>query len=73
MLVPLLTLGLFAFAISMIVNLAMRDGRKILAALRGRSWAAQAPVSMRPVTVRFSGAVSPPQRVRARPEWRAAA
>ena len=49
-------------------------GSKILAALKGQSFASREPVVMRPVTVRFSSrSSSRSQPLRAQAEWRAAA
>lgn len=67
------TLIISAVVIGVFADMIRNDGRKILAALEGRSWAAEQRVSLRPVTVRFSPRGSPPQHVRAQPEWRAAA
>lgn len=48
-----LTLTLFGFILSLVVDVVRRDGRKVLAALEGRSWLAE-PTQGRPVTIRFS-------------------
>ena len=53
MLAAAVTLSLFAFVLTMVVDLIRRDGRKILSALEGRSPAAE-PMPSRPVTVRFN-------------------
>jgi len=53
MLAAAVTLSLFAFVLTMVVDVIRRDGRKILSALEGRSLAAE-PMPSRPVTVRFS-------------------
>ena len=53
MLAAAITLSLFAFVLLMVVDIVHRDGRKIAAALEGRSLVSQ-PVPTRPVTVRFS-------------------
>jgi hypothetical protein len=68
MLAAAVTLALFGFILTMVVDVIRRDGGKIAAALEGRSWTA-APE--RPVTIRFSR----PDRVAgpAQPELRAAA
>jgi len=55
MLAATVTLALFAFALTLVVDLLRRDGGKIVAALEGRSWIAQ-PRAGRPVTIRFSSA-----------------
>ena len=47
------TLGLFGFVLVMVVDVMRRDGRKIIAALEGRSWVAD-PTYDRPMTIRFS-------------------
>ena len=53
MLVAAVTLALFGFVLTLVVDVMRRDGAKILAALDGRSWTA-APTAGRPVTIRFS-------------------
>lgn len=68
-----LTLALFGFTVAMLASMASRDGSKILAALQGNSWAAQPPVSIRPLTVRLSQRYPASRPVRARPALRAAA
>lgn len=72
MLAAAVTLALFGFILTLVVDVMRRDGAKILAALEGRSWTAE-PTAGRPVTIRFSrpdrAAVSAPQF----PELRAAA
>jgi hypothetical protein len=72
MLAALATLALFGFALAMLTEMLRRDGRKILAALQGRSWISE-PQSPRPVTVRFSHRYPATQPLRARPLLRAAA
>ena len=59
------TLVLFGFVVTMVVNVIRRDGRKVIAALEGRSWTA-GPIEGRPVTIRFN-----PQRteVELKPTW----
>jgi hypothetical protein len=65
-----ITLAVISFAIAGLRDLARHDGAKILAAMKGRSWAAE-PRPSRPFVVRFS---SPEQVVKsAWPELRAAA
>ena len=71
MLATALTLALFGLVTAILVNLVRQNGRKIVAALEGRSWTAQPPVSKRPVTVRFSPRYRAAEPVR--PALRAAA
>lgn len=59
MLAAAVTLAVFGFILTLVVNVMRRDGRKIIAALEGRSWTAQ-PSQGRPVTIRFN-----PQRTEA--------
>lgn len=73
MLALVATLASLAIAIGVLTNLGRHDGRKIVAALAGRSWAAEPPLTLRPITVRLSSRGQVPMRVQARPEWRAAA
>ena len=47
------TLALFAFILTMVVDVIRRDGHKVIAALEGRSWAA-GPTEGRSVTIRFN-------------------
>ena len=65
MLAAAVTLALFGFVLTLVVDLMRRDGRKIIAALDGRSWTAE-PSQGRPVTIRFN-----PQRTEAllEPRW----
>jgi hypothetical protein len=67
MLAIALTLALFVFIMTMVVDVIRRDGGKVVAALEGRSWAA-ATTAGRPVTIRFN-----PQRaeVELEPLWQA--
>jgi len=73
MLAITVTLALFGFVLTMVVDVIRRDGRKVMAALEGHSWTA-GPTKRRPVTIRFN-----PRRTEAvlepmwRPELRAAA
>ena len=53
MLATAVTLAFFGFILTMVVDVIRRDGRKIAAAMQGRSWTAQ-PAAGRPVTVRFN-------------------
>ena len=73
MLVTAVTLALLGFAVAMLSDLVRNDGQKVLAALQGRSWKAEPPLSVRPVTVRFSQRYRASRPVRVRPAWCAAA
>lgn len=53
MLAAAVTLALFGFILTLVVDVFRRDGRKIIAALEGRSWTAE-PSYGRPVAIRFS-------------------
>ena len=53
MLAIAVTLALFGFILTLVVDVMRRDGAKIIAALGGRSWAAS-PAAGRPVTIRFN-------------------
>ena len=53
MLAVAVTLALFGFVLTLVVDVIRRDGRKIMAALEGRSWTAE-PTQGRPVRIRFS-------------------
>jgi len=59
-----LTLALFGLVTAVLVDLIQKNGRKIAAALEGRSWTAQPPVSARPTTARFSPRYRAEQPVR---------
>lgn len=48
-----ITLAIISFAVAGLRDLARHDGAKIVAAMRGQSWVAQAK-PVRPVVVRFS-------------------
>ena len=65
MLATAVTLALFGFVLSLVVDVMRRDGRKIIAALDGHSWTAE-PSQGRPLTIRFN-----PQRTEAvlEPRW----
>ena len=67
-----ITLALFAFVLTMVIDVIRRDGRKILAALEGRSWTAE-PTAGRPVTIRFSQQRKGAERWLVKPALRAAA
>ena len=73
MLATLVTLALLGFAVAMLVEMIRFDGQKMLAALQGRSWTAQPPQSVRPVTVRYSQRYPASRTMPARLAWRAAA
>ena len=73
MLAIVTTLALFGFAILSLAGMVRADGRKILAALHGNSWASQQSASVRPVTIRFSQRYSASRPMRAQPAMRAAA
>ena len=66
MLAAALSLAVFGFVLTLVVDVMRRDGRKIIAALEGRSWASE-PTEGRPVTIRFN-----PRRAEAalEPKWR---
>ena len=68
MLAAAITLALFGFILTLVVDVMRRDSAKIAAALEGRSWTAQ-PTVGRPVTIRFN-----PQRTEAvlEPKWQPA-
>ncbi len=63
-----LTLALFGFVLTMVVDVVRRDGGTVIAALEGQSWAA-GPTEGRPITIRFN-----PQRteVKLEPSWQPA-
>ncbi len=73
MLAIVATLALLTFAAGFLFELVRHDGGKILAALQGRSWLAERPMSARPVTVRYSPRYPATRPMRAQAEWRAAA
>ena len=73
MLVAALTLALFGLVAFVLAELIRQDGNKIVAALLGRSWMAEPPQPVRPVTVRLSPRYPVSRPVRALPELRAAA
>ena len=65
MIAAAVTLTLFGFILTMVIDVMRRDGRKIMAALEGRSWTAE-PTHWRPGTIRFSSrlaAVSVPEQI----------
>ena len=53
MIAAAVTLALFGFILTLVVDVMRRDGAKIVAALEGHSWTAQ-PTAGRPVTIRVS-------------------
>ena len=73
MLAIVTTLAVLGFAMLMLAGMIRLDGRKMLAALKGQSWAAQHSASVRPVTVRFSPRYLASRPMQARPALRAAA
>lgn len=68
MIAAITTLALFGSVLGLVVNVMRCDGRKIVAALEGRSWTAE-PTQGRPVTIRFN-----PPRTEAilEPKWQSA-
>lgn len=72
MLAAAVTIALFGFILTLVVDVVRRDGAKILAALEGRSWKAQ-PTGGRPVTIRFSRLDMAEASALRSPELRAAA
>ena len=73
MLATAVTLALLGLVASMLASLVRQDGRKIVAALQGRSWTAQPPASFRPVQVRFTQRYPSARPVRQRQALSAAA
>jgi hypothetical protein len=67
-----ITLALFGLVLTLVVDVIRRDGRKIAAALEGRSWVAE-PGSGRPVTFRISQPRRAAAPVLRQPALRAAA
>lgn len=53
MIAAAVTLTMFGFILTLVVDVMRRDGAKIAAALDGRSWTAR-PTVGRSVTIRFS-------------------
>lgn len=72
MLATALTLVLFGFVLTLVIDVIRRDGRKIVAALEGRSLVAE-PTPNRPVTVRFNQPRRAAEPVQVWPALRAAA
>jgi hypothetical protein len=60
-----LTIALFGFILTFVVDVVRRDGGKVIAALEGHSWKA-GPTEGRPITIRFN-----PRRteVELEPRW----
>ena len=77
MIAPLATLAFLAIlwlVARIVLDMADESGARIMAALRGQSMLAQAPQSLRPISVRFQPRAGLARRpLRAQPEWRAAA
>lgn len=73
MLAIVTTLAVLGFAILMLAGMVQLEGSKMLAALKGQSWAALRSSSVRPLTVRFSPRYPASRPLRARPALRAAA
>lgn len=48
-----LTIALFGFVLTLVVDVFRRDGNKVIAALGGHSWKA-GPTEGRPITIRFN-------------------
>lgn len=72
MLAAAVTIALFGFILTLVVDVMRRDGAKILAALDGRSWTAQ-PATGRPIAIRFSPSCKAAEPERMPAELRAAA
>ena len=72
MLAAAITLALFGFILTLVVDVIRRDGVKIIAALEGHSWTAR-PTIGRPVTIRFSRPDRAAEPARALTALRAAA
>ena len=66
------SLALFGFILTLVVDVMRREGGKIVAALEGRSWTA-GPTAGRPVTIRFSPRRTAVELVPGSPRLRAAA
>jgi hypothetical protein len=66
------TLTLFGVILAVVADVLRHDGRKVIAALEGRSWASEAGYG-RPVTIRFSRPYGAARPGPARPVLRAAA
>ena len=66
------TLALFGCVLTLVIDVIRRDGRKIVAALEGRSLISE-PMPTRPISVRFSQPRKAAEPVRSGPALRAAA
>jgi hypothetical protein len=73
MLAIALTLALLGLVTAVLVDLFQQNAGKIAAALEGRSWTAQPPVSARAMTVRFNPRYTAERPERLAPALRAAA
>ncbi len=73
MIATALTLVLIGIVIAALAHTLGDNGGKIIAALHGQSCLTEPPMSVRPVTVRFSQRYPAVRPIRARPELRAAA
>lgn len=72
MIAAAVTLALFGFMLTFVIDVMRRDGAKISAAIHGRSWTS-GPTAGRPVTIRFSSPETICLKPLPRPELRAAA
>lgn len=72
MLAAAVTLALFGFILTLVIDVMRRDGAKILAALEGCSWTAQ-PTAGRQVTIGFSPRCTAAEPAGGLPALRAAA
>lgn len=72
MLAAAVTLALFAVILATVTDMLRHNGRKVIAALEGRSWASE-PGYGRPVTIRFSRLDKAVRSAPVRPALRAAA
>ncbi len=72
MLATVTTLALLGFAILVLAGMVRIDGRKMLAALEGQSWAARQS-AIPPMMVRFNPRYPASRPMRAAPALRAAA
>jgi len=67
------TLALFGFAALMLASMVRAEGRKMMAAMEGRSWASRQSASAGPVTLRLSPRYPASRPMRAQAGLRAAA
>jgi hypothetical protein len=63
-----LTLILFGFILTLVIDVVRRDGGKVMAALEGHSWTA-GPTEGRPITIRFNPRCT---EVELEPKWKPA-